>query len=106
MMAAEDLDDFLNDDFSRMIEVVLEHGGNIDKFQGDGMLVGFGAPNPMEAHAHQALKAARGMVREIDRLNRELVAAGEPATSDGLGVDTGDVVPCHIGSKGRRVFTR
>src|SRR6266478_863696 len=96
LMAAEELVDFLNDYFSRMIEVVLEHGGNIDKFQGDGMLVVFGAPNPMDDHAEQALKAARGMVREIDRLNRELVADGKPAISVGMGLDTGDVVAGHV----------
>jgi adenylate cyclase len=88
-----------------MIEVVLEHGGNIDKFQGDGMLVVFGAPNPMEDHAHQALKAARGMVREIDRLNRELIVAGRPPISVGMGLDTGDVVAGHVGSKRRLEFT-
>src|SRR6202521_5346383 len=37
-MEAEELVRFLNDYFSRMIEAVLAHGGNIDKFQGDGML--------------------------------------------------------------------
>ena len=41
-MDAEELVRFLNDYFSRMIEAVLAHGGNIDKFQGDGMLVVFG----------------------------------------------------------------
>src|SRR5438552_9040245 len=43
---------------------------SIDKFQGDGMLVVFGAPNPMDDHAQQALKAAHAMVREIERFNR------------------------------------
>src|SRR5712664_560345 len=104
-MGAEELVAFLNDYFSRMIEVVLEHGGNIDKFQGDGMLVVFGAPNPMEDHAHQALKAARGMVREIDRLNRELILEGRPPISVGMGLDTGDVVAGHVGSKRRLEFT-
>src|SRR6266852_2352823 len=104
-MGAEELVAFLNDYFSRMIEVVLEHGGNIDKFQGDGMLVVFGAPNPMDDHAEQALKAARGMVREIDRLNRELIGAGRPAISVGIGLDTGVVVAGHVGSKRRLEFT-
>src|SRR6266849_3505299 len=104
-MEAEELVGFLNDYFSRMIEVVLEHGGNIDKFQGDGMLVVFGAPNPMEDHAHQALKAARGMVREIDRLNRELILEGRPPISVGIGLDTGEVVDGHVGSERRLEFT-
>jgi adenylate cyclase len=104
-MEAEELVHFLNDYFARMIEVVLAHGGNIDKFQGDGMLVVFGAPNPMEDHAGQALKAARGMVKAIDGLNRELVDAGKPAISVGIGIDTGQVVAGHVGSERRLEFT-
>lgn len=104
-MGAEELVEFLNDYFRRMIEVVLAHGGNIDKFQGDGMLVVFGAPNPMADHAEQALRAAQGMVREIDRLNRELVDRGKPAISVGIGLDTGEVVAGHVGSKQRLEFT-
>jgi Adenylate cyclase, family 3 (some proteins contain HAMP domain) len=104
-MEAEELVKFLNHYFERMIEVVLAHGGNIDKFQGDGMLVVFGAPNPMKDHAAQALKAARGMVSEIDRLNRELVDAGKPGISVGIGLDTGYVVAGHVGSERRLEFT-
>jgi adenylate cyclase len=104
-MEAEELVDFLNRYFERMINVVLAHGGNIDKFQGDGMLVVFGAPNPMQDHAAQALNAARGMVKEIDRLNRELIDAGQPAISVGIGLDTGFVVAGHVGSERRLEFT-
>src|SRR6202040_3093364 len=68
-MEAEELVRFLNDYFSRMIEAVLTHGGNIDKFQGDGMLVVFGAPNPMEDHAERAFAAALAMLKAIDGLN-------------------------------------
>jgi adenylate cyclase len=96
---------FLNDYFGRMIEVVLEHGGNIDKFQGDGMMVVFGAPNPMSDHAPRALAAAKSMIREIDRLNRELVGSGRPPISVGIGLDTGEVVAGHVGSRRRLEFT-
>jgi adenylate cyclase len=104
-MRAEELVAFLNDYLERMIEVVLAHGGNIDKFQGDGMLVVFGAPNPMTDHAQQAVNAALAMVKEIDRFNRELVAAGRPAISVGIGMDTGEVVAGHVGSDRRLEFT-
>jgi adenylate cyclase len=104
-MEAEELVEFLNSYFARMIDVVLAHGGNIDKFQGDGMLVVFGAPNPMKDHAAQALRAARGMCNEIDRLNRELIDAGKPAISVGIGLDTGYVVAGHVGSERRLEFT-
>src|SRR3979411_760201 len=104
-MEAEELVHFLNDYFARMIEVVLAHGGNIDKFQGDGMLVVFGAPNPMKDHAAQALKAARGMIGEVDRLNRELVDSGRPGIAVGIGLDSGEVVAGHVGSHLRMEFT-
>ncbi len=104
-MDAEELVRFLNDYFSRMIEAVLEHGGNIDKFQGDGMLVVFGAPNPMTDHAERAFAAAQAMLKEIDGLNSELVAAGKPQVSVGIGLDTGEVVAGHVGSERRLEFT-
>ncbi|HYM67258.1 MAG TPA: adenylate/guanylate cyclase domain-containing protein [Patescibacteria group bacterium] len=104
-MRAEELVAFLNDYLKRMIEVVLAHGGNIDKFQGDGMLVVFGAPNPMSDHAEQALKAAQGMIREVDRFNRELAALHRPGISVGIGIDTGEVVAGHVGSERRLEFT-
>ncbi len=104
-MDAEELVRFLNDYFQRMVRVVLDHGGNIDKFQGDGMLVVFGAPNPMEDHAERALAAALAMVREIDRFNRDQLGSGRPAISVGMGLDTGQVVAGHVGSDDRMEFT-
>jgi adenylate cyclase len=104
-MDAEELVQFLNNYFSRIIEAVLEHGGNIDKFQGDGMLVVFGAPNPMADHAERAFAAAQAMLKEIAGLNRELAEAGKPQISVGIGLDTGEVVAGHVGSERRMEFT-
>jgi adenylate cyclase len=104
-MEAEELVEFLNDYFQRMIRVVLDHGGNIDKFQGDGMLVVFGAPNPMEDHAERALEAARAMLREIDRFNGELRGRGRQEIAVGMGLDSGFVVAGHVGSDDRMEFT-
>ena len=104
-MAAEELVRFLNDYFSRMIRVILAYGGNIDKFQGDGMLVVFGAPNPLLDHAERAIHAARAMVKEIDRFNLELLDSGRPPISVGMGLDTGEVVAGHVGSDDRMEFT-
>ena len=104
-MDAEELVRFLNDYFQRMIRVVLEHGGNIDKFQGDGMLVVFGAPNPVHDHALRALNAAVAMMREIRHFNREQADAGRSPISVGMGLDTGEVVAGHVGSDDRMEFT-
>ena len=104
-MDAEELVGFLNDYFQRMIRVVLDHGGNIDKFQGDGMLVVFGAPNPMHDHAERALQAALAMVSEITNFNLEQMGSGRPTIAVGMGLDTGEVVAGHVGSDDRMEFT-
>jgi adenylate cyclase len=104
-MRADELVDFLNRYFSRMIDIVLDHGGNIDKFQGDGMLVVFGAPNPMEDHAARAYEAAQAMVREVAVFNRELSDGGKQEIAIGIGLDTGEVVAGHVGSDKRLEFT-
>jgi adenylate cyclase len=104
-MEAEELVRFLNDYFARMIDAVLENGGNIDKFQGDGMLVVFGAPNTQVDHAQRALAAARAMLREIDILNQELTDLGKPQIAVGIGLDTGEVVAGTVGSEKRMEFT-
>src|SRR5438046_4665166 len=83
-MPAQELVNFLNKYFGRMIDIVLTHGGNIDKFQGDGMLVVFGAPNPMDDHAERAYEAAQAMVQEVDRLNGELSGDGLPTIAIGI----------------------
>jgi len=104
-MPAQELVNFLNKYFGRMIDIVLNHGGNIDKFQGDGMLVVFGAPNPMDDHAERAYGAAQAMVEEVDRLNGELSVDGLPTIAIGIGLDTGEVVAGHVGSDKRLEFT-
>ena len=104
-MTADELIKFLNEYFSRMIDIVLEEGGNIDKFQGDGMLVVFGAPNPMDDHAARAVRAAQAMIREVDRFNDDLVASGKPRIAVGIGLDSGEVVAGHVGSDKRLEFT-
>ncbi len=104
-MHPDELVEFLNDYFSRMIDIVLDQGGNIDKFQGDGMLVVFGAPNAMDDHAVRAYRAAQEMVIAVDRLNLELVEKGKPTIAIGIGLDTGEVVAGHVGSEKRLEFT-
>src|SRR5256886_3830293 len=97
-MPAQELVNFLNKYFGRMIDIVLMHGGNIDKFQGDGMLVVFGAPNPMDDHAERAYEAAQAMVLEVDRLNAALSVDALPTTAIGIGLETAKGIAGHGGT--------
>src|SRR5207247_3943412 len=52
-----------------MVDVVTSHAGVLDKFAGDAVMAGFGAPRPAEDHAPRALGCAAAMHRRQHALN-------------------------------------
>ena len=50
-MEPEELVDELNEYLSEMTEIVFKHGGTLDKYVGDAVMVFFGDPLPQEDHA-------------------------------------------------------
>ena len=85
----------LNDFFERVVAVVHEYHGSINKFQGDAALAIFGAPNPLPDATGNALAAARELRARLQEV--ELGA--------GIGVATGTVVAGHIGARERYEYT-
>ena len=86
---------------SAMAEVVLAHGGTIDKFAGDAVMAVFGAPDPVPDHAERALRCALAMQARQAELN----AAAELPLEMGIGVNTGVVVAGTVGGAGRLEYT-
>jgi class 3 adenylate cyclase/ActR/RegA family two-component response regulator len=84
-----------------MAEVVLAHGGTIDKFAGDAVMAVFGAPEPIPDHAERALRCALAMQARQAELNE---AAALPLEM-GIGVNTGVVVAGTVGGAGRLEYT-
>ncbi|HET9671440.1 MAG TPA: adenylate/guanylate cyclase domain-containing protein, partial [Actinomycetota bacterium] len=89
-----------------MAEVIADHGGTIDKFQGDAVMVVFGAPEPYPDHAERALRCALAMQRR----QRELNAQGwgtdvVDALEVGIGLNTGVVMAGAVGGGGRLEYT-
>jgi len=84
-----------------MAEVVLEHGGMIDKFAGDAVMAVFGVPDPQPDHADRALRCALAMQRRQEELNAE----SELPLDMGIGVNTGVVVAGTVGGGGRLEYT-
>jgi adenylate cyclase len=95
---AEDIVAQLNEYFTRMVAVLFEHRGTVDKFVGDMVMALFGAPLADPDHADHAVEAALGMLRALDDLNRQWDATGRPRLDIGVGLNTGDMVAGNIGS--------
>jgi adenylate cyclase len=88
----------LNELWDLAVPVVHAHGGHVDKFIGDGLLVVFGAPQPQERHADQALAAARQIVARVQQ--------GFGARLHiGIGLNSGPVVAGNVGGGGRLSFS-
>jgi class 3 adenylate cyclase len=94
---------FLNGYFELMIEVVLKHGGIIDKFLGDGLLAVFGVPVPRDDHAERAVNAALAMHRSLGALNRR--REGAPPIDIGIGIHSGTVIAGNLGSEKKLEYT-
>jgi class 3 adenylate cyclase/DNA-binding NarL/FixJ family response regulator len=104
-MPAREVADILARHLSAMAEVVVEHGGTIDKFAGDAVMAVFGAPDPQPDHAERALKCAVAMQLRQHELNWESWAEKITPLGMGIGVNTGIVVAGTVGGGGRLEYT-
>jgi adenylate cyclase len=95
---AEDTVARLNALFEIVVPAVVDAGGHVNKFLGDGALAVFGAPNDLANHADAAVTAAL----LIHRLVAERFA-GELRI--GVGINTGVVIAGTIGGAGKLEFT-
>ncbi|HTM34683.1 MAG TPA: adenylate/guanylate cyclase domain-containing protein [Vicinamibacterales bacterium] len=95
----------LNDYFTRMVAVLFEHQGTLDKFVGDMVMALFGAPLDDPDHAEHAVQTALAMVRALDVLNAEWASFGLPRLDIGIGINSGDMVAGNIGSQSIMSYT-
>ena len=95
---AEDTVARLNALFEIVVPAVVEAGGHVNKFLGDGALAVFGAPDDLTDHADAAVRTAGA----IDRL---VAARFGQELRIGIGINTGVVIAGTIGGGGKLEFT-
>ena len=93
----EEVVGLLNRFFAVVVEVVEQHGGSVNKFEGDAALAVFGAPMTMEDPWTCTLRAAREL---CTRLADEV-----PEVSAGIGASGGEAVAGNVGAAHRFEYT-
>jgi adenylate cyclase len=91
----------LNEYFAAMTPLIERHGGTLDKFIGDSVMVFFGAPSADDQHALHAVQMAMDMQHEMSRLNENWRKRGYDPLQIGIGIHTGYV---NVGSFGSESF--
>jgi len=104
-VAPEEVMAWLREYHERVVAVVFEHGGTLDKFLGDGMLATFGVPTPTGDEAERAVRAALGIRGALAELNASRAARGLPEFKQGAGVHFGPAIVGNVGVPERLEYT-
>jgi adenylate cyclase len=95
----------LNDYLTQMTEIVLAHGGIVDKYIGDAIMAFWGAPIATPDHARLAVKAALAMRRREAELRPKWQAEYGTLLTARAGVNSGSAVVGNMGSKHKIAYT-
>ena len=99
--------DVVNCYLNEMTEAILDAGGTLISYMGDGIMAIFGAPLEQDDHADRALRAAREMIGpRLDRFNEWLAEQGfDHRFAMGVGLNSGIVMAGNVGSEQRVEYT-
>jgi len=100
-----ELVELLNEFLTEMTDVVLEHEGTVDKFEGDAIIAFFGAPNYLENQAEVACMACIDMQARLEKMRARWREEGQPELHMRIGLCTGPAVVGNMGSKSRMDYT-
>ena len=96
---------FMNEFHSAMTEVILEHGGTLDKYIGDAIMAFFGAPVDRPDHARAGCRTALAMMERLYECRRNWHFPGFSRIEIGIGLSSGDMVVGNMGSLKRLSYT-
>lgn len=105
-LSPEDVVALLNPYLEAMSNVIYEHGGTIDKYEGDAIIAFFGEPVPFKDHAARALRASLDMRKALEKLRNQWEKEGRPNQIEmGIGINSGEVFVGLLGSAQRINYT-
>jgi adenylate cyclase len=97
----------VNHYLNEMTEAILDAGGTLIAYMGDGIMATFGAPLEQDDHADRAMRAAREMIGpRLSTFNAWLADQGYPSGFRmGVGLNTGPVMCGNVGAEQRVEYT-
>src|SRR5271157_1240423 len=96
--------EIINRYLEAMTDIIMKHGGTIDEFTGDGILVFFGAPTFVPDHCTRAVACVLEMKKPVGGLNRGKLHLGLPELQMGIGISSGHLIVGNIGSEKRKKY--
>lgn len=84
---------------------VLEQGGTLDRYTGDGLVAFWGAPLDCPDQADKAVSAALQMLTEVQRFNAQRQARGLEAVRVRIGIENGAALVGDLGTPFRSTYT-
>jgi adenylate cyclase len=95
------LTQLLNLYLGELTDVILDHGGTLDKYMGDAIMAFFGAPILDTNNASKACMSAIKMCERLHEKRKEWALKGLPSLRIGIGLNTGLMVVGNLGSARR-----
>lgn len=104
-LTPHELVELLNEYLTEMTDIILEHEGTVDKFEGDAIIAFFGAPNILPNHAERASLTTIEMQKRLGQLREKWEVENKPMLYMRIGLCTGPAVVGNMGSKNRMDYT-
>ncbi len=95
----------LNNYFARMVDIIMNRGGIVDKYMGDAIMAFFGAPVRREDDALQTVLAGLDMLDALEEFNAWQRGKKRAEFHIGIGVNYGGVTVGNIGSERKMDYT-
>ncbi|MES0371028.1 MAG: adenylate/guanylate cyclase domain-containing protein, partial [Mariprofundaceae bacterium] len=104
-LSPQELVHFLNLYLTAMSDIIIKHGGTIDKYEGDSIMAFFGAPIEMSNHATKSVLAALEQQKALVTLRHEWEKEGFPEVHIRIGINDGPMVVGNIGTHTKFNYT-
>jgi class 3 adenylate cyclase len=95
----------INRFYTAVENAIKPHGGIIDKYLGDGVLVTWGTMKDFKSDANLIVEAVDLLFTEVEGANKDLNAMGLPSINIGLGAHIGEAIVGNVGTENRMEFT-